>query len=146
MFLSLRAPSRWMGCPLRPRAPPIPSPPHRPVLPLTLPPSPPGLVPCTAAAGEGAPFNPAVAHKLLQLLAEAGDPEAQTDLGIHYALGVEPLAPNARNQLLRLVPPDVPLALTHYQFGAQVGARWGCMSACAWVGGRCGDWAAACAL
>jgi TPR repeat protein len=57
-----------------------------------------------AAAGDGVPVNPAIAHRLLLLLAELGSPEAQADVGFHLALGVEPVAPNPRDQLFRQVP------------------------------------------
>jgi hypothetical protein len=56
------------------------------------------FVPATPA-GDGVPVNPAIAHRLLLLLAELGSPEAQADVGFHLALGVEPVAPNPRDQL-----------------------------------------------
>lgn len=60
---------------------------------------------CTAhvppAAGDGVPVNPAIAHRLLLLLAELGSAEAMADAGFHAALGVEPVAPNSRDQLFR---------------------------------------------
>ena len=51
--------------------------------------------------GDGVPVNPAIAHRLLLLLAELGNAEAQADVGFHLALGVEPVAPNSRDQLFR---------------------------------------------
>ncbi|KAI3429526.1 hypothetical protein D9Q98_005614 [Chlorella vulgaris] len=71
--------------------------------------------------GDGVPVNPAIAHRLLLLLAELGSAEAMADAGFHAALGVEPVAPNSRDQLFRLVPPDVPAALVHYMFAASAG-------------------------
>lgn len=71
--------------------------------------------------GDGVPVNPAIAHRLLLLLAELGHAEAQADVAFHLALGVEPVAPNSRDQLFRLVPPDVPAALIHYTFAAKAG-------------------------
>ena len=47
------------------------------------------------------PSNPAIAHRLLLLLAELGNAEAQADVGYHLALGLQPLAPNPEGQLLR---------------------------------------------
>lgn len=54
------------------------------------------------------PANPAIAHRLLLLLAELGHPEAQADIAFHLALGVEPVAPNPRDQLFRRGPPPPP--------------------------------------
>ncbi|KAL4427757.1 hypothetical protein ABPG75_001846 [Micractinium tetrahymenae] len=71
--------------------------------------------------GDGVPVNPAIAHRLLRLLAELGHPEAQADIGFHLAQGIEPVAPNSRDQLFRLVTPDIPAALVHYTFAAQSG-------------------------
>lgn len=51
--------------------------------------------------GDGAPFNPAIAHRLVKELAAHGDPEAQADLGVYLALGLEPVAPNSRDQLFK---------------------------------------------
>lgn len=67
------------------------------------------------------PANQAVAHRLLQQLAELGDGDCQTDLGFALAMGLEPLGPNSRDQLFRFVPPDIPAALVHYYFGAASG-------------------------
>lgn len=65
-------------------------------------------------AGDGVPVNPAIAHRLLLLLAELGHPEAQADIAFHLALGIEPVAPNPRDQLFRCAAatpsPTVPLA------------------------------------
>lgn len=47
--------------------------------------------------------NPAIAHRLLQLLAEMGHAESQADVAFHLALGIEPVAPNPRDQLFRWV-------------------------------------------
>ncbi|KAL4449404.1 hypothetical protein ABPG77_007048 [Micractinium sp. CCAP 211/92] len=71
--------------------------------------------------GDGVPVNPAIAHRLLLLLAELGHPEAQADIAFHLALGIEPVAPNPRDQLFRLVAPDPAAALVHYAFAAQAG-------------------------
>jgi TPR repeat protein len=71
--------------------------------------------------GDGAPFNPAIAHRLLQELAAVGDPEAQADVGFYLALGIEPVAPNPQDQLFRIVPPDLPAALLHYYFASKAG-------------------------
>jgi hypothetical protein len=60
------------------------------------------LPPChTLPAGDGVPVNPAIAHRLLLLLAELGNAEAQADAAFHLALGVEPVAPNSRDQVFR---------------------------------------------
>ena len=45
--------------------------------------------------------NPAIAHRLLLLLAEMGHAESQADVAFHLALGVEPVAPNSKDQLFR---------------------------------------------
>jgi hypothetical protein len=55
-------------------------------------------------AGDGVPVNPAIAHRLLLLLAELGNAEAQADAAFHLALGVEPVAPNSRDQIFRWGP------------------------------------------
>lgn len=47
--------------------------------------------------------NPAIAHRLLLLLAELGHAESQADVGFHLALGVEPVAPNSKDQLFKWV-------------------------------------------
>lgn len=59
--------------------------------------------PSRPAPGDGVPINPAIAHRLLLLLAELGHPESQADVAFHLALGVEPVAPNPRDQLFRWV-------------------------------------------
>lgn len=71
--------------------------------------------------GDGVPVNAAIAHRLLLELAGAGDPEAQADVGFYLAQGIEPLAPNSKNQIFRLQHPDVPAALVHYYFAARAG-------------------------
>lgn len=71
--------------------------------------------------GDGAPLNPAIAHRLLQELASAGDPESQADMGSYLSQGLEPVAPNAGGQLFRLRAPDVAAALVHYYFAARAG-------------------------
>eukprot|EP00887_Chlorella_sp_A99_P003160 scaffold9.g3160.t1 len=78
--------------------------------------------------GDGAPFNAAIAHRLLQKLAELGDPEAQGDLAVHLAQGIEPLAPNPQQLLFALVQPDLAAALTHYAFAAAAGDPVGQMA------------------
>lgn len=55
------------------------------------------------------PVNPAIAHRLLLLLAELGHPEAQADVAFHLALGIEPVAPNPRDQLFRCAAFHPPL-------------------------------------
>ena len=56
-----------------------------------------------------------------QKLAELGDPEAQADLAVHLALGIEPLAPNPADLLFTLRAPDPAAALAHYAFAAAAG-------------------------
>lgn len=68
---------------------------------------------------EGAPFNPAVAHALLYSLADAGDPEAQSEMGLYLALGMELVAPNPENFAFILTEPDLPSALTLHYFAAR---------------------------
>ena len=58
-------------------------------------------LPASPPAGDGVPANPAIAHRLLQLMAELGHPESQADVGFHLALGIDPVAPNPRDQLFR---------------------------------------------
>jgi TPR repeat protein len=71
--------------------------------------------------GDGAPLNPAIAHRLLQELAEIGDSEAQADVAFYLSQGVEPVAPNSKGLLFTLVQPDVPAALVHLHFSAKAG-------------------------
>ena len=71
--------------------------------------------------GDGAPLNPAIAHRLLLELAEHGDMKAQADVGFFLAQGIEPVAPNSQNQLFRLRTPDIPAALVYYYFAAKAG-------------------------
>jgi len=66
-----------------------------------LPVSPAAAAAAGAGAGDGVPVNPAIAHRLLLLLAEMGHPEAQADVAFHLALGIEPVAPNSHDQLFR---------------------------------------------
>lgn len=71
--------------------------------------------------GDGAPLNPAIAHRLLQELAQHGDSEAQADIAFYLSQGVEPVAPNTRRLLFTLVQPDLPAALVHLHFAAKAG-------------------------
>jgi TPR repeat protein len=71
--------------------------------------------------GDGAPLNPAIAHRLLLELAAHGDSEAQADVAFYLSQGVEPVAPNNRGLLFTLVPPDLPAALVHLHFAAKAG-------------------------
>lgn len=71
--------------------------------------------------GDGAPLNPAIAHRLLQELAAHGDSEAQADIAFYLSQGVEPVAPNSRGLLFTLIPPDLPAALVHLHFAARAG-------------------------
>jgi TPR repeat protein len=80
------------------------------------------------ADGDGAPRSPAIAHALLRALAAAGDPEAQGDVGLLLALGVEPAAPASPSSSpaaaaaeFLFVEPDLPAALAHYFFAARGG-------------------------
>jgi TPR repeat protein len=71
--------------------------------------------------GDGAPLNPAIAHRLLQELAAHGNAEAQADIAFYLSQGVEPVAPNSRKLLFTLVRPDLPAALVHLHFAAKAG-------------------------
>lgn len=73
------------------------------------------------AEGEGAPFNPAVAHALLCSLADAGDPEAQAEMAMYLAVGIEPVGPNSAGRVFVLTEPDVPAAIVLYHFAARNG-------------------------
>lgn len=72
-------------------------------------------------SGDGAPLNPAIAHRLLQELATGGDPEAQAELAFYLATGINPVAPNPLHQVFQLIPPNQPSALIHYYFAAKEG-------------------------
>lgn len=76
---------------------------------------------CSIIAGDGVPINPAIAHRLLEELAAAGNPEAQADVGAYLAIGLAPVAPNAKGHIFTLVEPDLPAALVHYYFAATAG-------------------------
>ena len=71
--------------------------------------------------GDGAPLNPAIAHRLLLELAATGDAEAQADVAFYLAQGLVPVAPNSRGQLFILEPADIPAALVYYYFAARSG-------------------------
>jgi SEL1 protein len=70
-------------------------------------------------SGRGAPFNPAIAHKLVKELAKIGNQEFQADLATMYSLGLEPVAPNQSNLLFILKKPNMDLAMLHYYFAAK---------------------------
>lgn len=66
----------------------------------------------------GVPYIPAVAEALLRRLAAGGLPEAQTDLAMHLALGIELAVPGPAKLLFVLGEPNPPEALALYSFAA----------------------------
>ena len=68
-------------------------------------------------AGEGVPQNVAIAQDLFQHAAELGDPDAQADMAVRYALGLQP-SQEPRDFLFELTSPDVPASLLNYFFAA----------------------------
>ena len=78
-------------------------------------------------SGNGAPVNPAIAHRLLIELAAGGDPGAQGELGVLLASGIHPVTvvgskkSTAVTNYFVLGEPDIPSALVHYYFAARGG-------------------------
>lgn len=69
------------------------------------------------AAGEGVTTDLAIAHDLYKRAAELGDPDAQADMAVRLALGLQPLTgPGSLHY--GLSSPDVPAALLNYFFAA----------------------------
>ena len=71
--------------------------------------------------GEGAPYNPAIAHRLVKELARHGVAEFQADMGTFYSLGLEPVAPNEYGNLFILKEQDHDLSMLHLTFAAKSG-------------------------
>lgn len=68
-------------------------------------------------AGEGVTTDLAIAHDLYKRAAELGDPDAQADMAVRLALGLQPLTgPGSLHY--GLGSPDVPAALLNYYFAA----------------------------
>jgi TPR repeat protein len=80
-------------------------------------------------SGDGAPLNPAIAHRLVIELADGGDSGAQVELGVLLASGIRPVAVMGPKKAVKasgvnyfvLGQPDVPKALVHYYFAARGG-------------------------
>ena len=70
------------------------------------------------AAGEGVTADPAIAHDLFKRAAELGDPDAQADMAVRYALGLQPTSHTKGQLLYELGSPDISAALLHYFFAA----------------------------
>lgn len=69
------------------------------------------------AAGEGVTTDLAIAHDLYKRAAELGVPDAQADMAVRLALGLQPLkGPGSLHY--GLGSPDVPGALLNYYFAA----------------------------
>lgn len=79
-------------------------------------------------AGKGAPYNPAIAHRLVKELAGIGVAEFQADLGSFYSLGLEPVAKNKDGLLFILQEPRHDLAMLYLTFAAKSGDPLGKMA------------------
>ena len=69
------------------------------------------------SAGEGVPADPTIAHDLFKHAAELGDPDAQADMAVRHALGLQPTS-GTKDLLYGLGSPDIPAALLNYFFAA----------------------------
>lgn len=62
-------------------------------------------------------MNVAIAQDLFKHAAKLGDPDAQADMAVRYALGIQP-SQGVDQPLFELTSPDIPEALLNYFFAA----------------------------
>ncbi|KAK9818102.1 hypothetical protein WJX72_007209 [[Myrmecia] bisecta] len=68
--------------------------------------------------GDGLPQNPSLAHLLMKTAADRGHPEAQSEMGFRYALGLLPPTSGRSSDLFTFGEARLPEGLLNYYFSA----------------------------